>query len=655
MSINLKEFLFLNSEDIYKNITNQWAKDKELKLHIEEVLEKINTDIEMNVFLEIILDSFHKRLFNFKNEYQNEITYKEFIFAFKCFKKEAFKIIEKNEINLEEKIKLIMDFNELADNLELLMIKKFHDGKTAYLNFETLTKISNASVIIFLNDKIVYANEVASKIFEYTKNELESNKLHEVFKIINKIEAPKDDFFEEVFEVKVNNQDEESEKWIEFRTGKIEFEKFNIKIAIGQDVSSRKVIEQRLKESEERYKILFEVMPDPLYAYGDEGIVFANNAALRMFGYNSLEEIKNKNLNELWSILPEYQSKYQQQMDKLKRTGKISGVEKKCIRKIDNKLLEIETTAVSYFIGGEKFVINISRDIEERNKVRFLKEGVREKTVKLIEAKKYDELKNEFLANISHEFRTPINIIMAAMKLVETLANQDNLNKDDLKRYTYLSKQNCYRLIKLVDNIIDMTKIDAGHMILDLKKGNIVEFIEDVTISVREYIASKNLKLIFDTNVEERIMIFDMSIVERIILNLLSNAAKYTNPDGQINVNIIDTNNKIIIEVEDNGIGIPKDKQKIIFERFAQVDKTLTRNKDGSGIGLSLVRELVELHKGKIDLISEEGIGTKFIIELPVDDKELNDIFDNTSYLNRASRSLIESIDIQFSDIYAQW
>ncbi|MCM1989879.1 sensor histidine kinase [Oceanirhabdus seepicola] len=654
MSIDLKEFLFLNSKDIFDNTRSGWTKDKGLKWNIEEVLEKIKSDTDMNVFLEIILDDFLRRLLNIKNESKNEIIYEEVIFAFKCLKKETFKIIENKEIDLQEKMKLIMDFNELADNLELLMIKKFDNGKTAYLNFETITKIGDASVILSVNDEIIYANEVANKMFEYTTSQLKSEKREDFFKIINNIDIPKNDFVEEIFEGQVK-RDDEIEKWIEFRIGKIELEKRNIEVAIGQDVSARKVMEEKLKESEERYKLLFEVMPDPLYAYGEDGIVFANNAALKMFGYNKFEEIQNKNLNELWSILPEYQSKYQQQMDKLKRIGKISGLEKKCIRKIDNKLLELETTAVSYFIGGGKFVINISRDIAERNKVRLLKEGVREKTLKLVEAKKYDELKNEFLANISHEFRTPINIIMTAMKLVETLFNEDKLNKDDLKRYTYLSKQNCFRLIKLVDNILDMTKIDAGHMLLDLKKRNIVEFIEDVTISVREYIASKNLKLIFDTNVEERMMLFDMSIVERIILNLLSNAAKYTNAGGEINVNIIDTNNKIIIEVEDNGIGIPKDKQKVIFDRFVQVDKTLSRNKEGSGIGLSLVRELVELHKGNIKVISEEGIGTKFIIELPIDDKELNDLFDNSLHVNRASRSLIESIDIQFSDIYAQW
>ncbi len=650
MSIDLKEFLLLNYKDIFDNTRNEWTKDNGFKFHIEEVLEKIKSDTEMNVFLEIILDGFMSRILIIKDK----ISYKDFIFAFKCFKKQTLKIIENKKNDLEEKIKLIMDFNEFADNLEMLMINKFKDGQKAYLNFETITKIGDTSVLIFENDQMIYANEVANEIFGFPQSEMENIKCEDFFKTINKIDIPKNDYIEEIFEAKVK-KDDEAEKWIEFRTSKVKYEKHNSKIAIGQDVSARKMMEKKLIESEERYKLLFEVMPDPLYAYGEDGIVFANNAALKMFGYNKIEEIQNKNLNELWSILPEYQSKYQQQMDKLKRIGKISGLEKKCIRKSDKKLLELETTAVSYFIGGEKFVINISRDIAERNKVRMLKEGVREKTLKLVEAKKYDELKNEFLANISHEFRTPINIIMTAMKLVETLFNEDKLNKDDLKRYTYLSKQNCFRLIKLVDNILDMTKIDAGHMILDLKKRNIVEFIEDVTISVREYIASKNLKLIFDTNVEERMMLFDMSIVERIILNLLSNAAKYTNPGGEINVNIIDTNNNIIIEVVDNGIGIPKDKQKVIFERFVQVDKTLSRNKEGSGIGLSLVRELVELHKGTIKVISEEGMGSKFIIELPIDDKELNDIFDNSLHVDRSSRSLIESIDIQFSDIYAQW
>jgi two-component system CheB/CheR fusion protein len=105
--------------------------------------------------------------------------------------------------------------------------------------------------------------------------------------------------------------------------------------------------------------------------------------------------------------------------------------------------------------------------------------------------------------------------------------------------------------------------------------------------------------------------------------NLISNAIKFTKPGGRISIYIKDKGNSVVIGVKDTGIGIPKEKQHIIFERFRQIDKSLTREHEGSGIGLSLVKSLVELHKGNISLISEPGCGSEFIIELPVDNKDV--------------------------------
>ncbi|HCQ90568.1 MAG TPA: hypothetical protein DIU45_13550, partial [Clostridium sp.] len=122
------------------------------------------------------------------------------------------------------------------------------------------------------------------------------------------------------------------------------------------------------------------------------------------------------------------------------------------------------------------------------------------------------------------------------------------------------------------------------------------EFIEDITMSVANYIERKNISLIFDTEIEEKIACFDPNKMERIILNLLSNAVKFTPKGGTIYVDIRDEKDKVKIIVRDTGVGIPKDKQEIIFERFRQVDNLLTRNQEGSGIGLSLTKSLVEMH-----------------------------------------------------------
>jgi len=174
--------------------------------------------------------------------------------------------------------------------------------------------------------------------------------------------------------------------------------------------------------------------------------------------------------------------------------------------------------------------------------------------------------------------------------------------------------------------------------------------VEDITLSVAEYIENKGLSLIFDTEIEELVMACDPDKIERIILNLISNAVKFTEPGGTILVNIKQGIKTIIISVNDTGIGISKNKQKIIFQRFVQVDKSLARKHEGSGIGLSLVKSLVKMHKGAITVESESNKGSEFIIELPiylVDDKKSKG--NTKDYILEGN---VEKIKIEFSDIY---
>lgn len=264
-----------------------------------------------------------------------------------------------------------------------------------------------------------------------------------------------------------------------------------------------------------------------------------------------------------------------------------------------------------------------------------------------------ENLENEFFANISHEFKTPLNIILISLQVIGQNLNNNNIiiaNDFNFNKYTASIKQNSYRLLRLANNLIDITKIDTGHYEIHKKNCNIISIIEDITLSVAQYVNYKNIELLFDTTVEELIICCDPDKIERIMLNLLSNAIKYTNSNGTINVNIDTTDTNVIISVKDTGIGISKENQSIIFERFMQVDDTLTRKCEGSGIGLSLVKSLVEMHGGKIAVYSIEGIGSEFTFTLPKavipNSKIIYDI-DDTSH------SKVEKCNIEFSDIYA--
>lgn len=267
---------------------------------------------------------------------------------------------------------------------------------------------------------------------------------------------------------------------------------------------------------------------------------------------------------------------------------------------------------------------------------------------KAIETEEYNQLKSNFLATISHEFKTPLNIILGSIQLLE---NTDMNDLEEFKRlfnkYIGIQKQNSYRLLRLISNFIDITKIESSNVKIKLRNNDIVKVIEDITMSIVEYTKMKDISIIFDTDVEEKIIAFDMDMMERIMLNLLSNAIKFTEKGGEIQVNIYVEEEKVIISVKDNGIGIPQDKLEMIFDRFAQVENPLRRGVEGSGIGLSLVKSLVELHEGSISVHSELGKGSEFIMELP--DRVIDD---NSMEGYREEGCYSEKIHVEFSDIY---
>lgn len=292
---------------------------------------------------------------------------------------------------------------------------------------------------------------------------------------------------------------------------------------------------------------------------------------------------------------------------------------------------------------------------KERNLNLELEQKVKEQTMELRIAKEAAEAANEaksmFLANISHELRTPLNIIMSINQMLRLYLNKNELDKGQVEKKVNMQVQNCYRLLRLVNNLIDITKIDSGHFELIKRKGNIVHVVECITMSVVEYIEDKGIGLVFDTDVEESSLFFDPDAIERIVLNLLSNAIKYTPSGGCIFVSIQSIKDGVMISIKDTGAGIDGEKIDVIFERFKQVDELLTRRHEGSGIGLSLVKSLIQMHGGTIEVHSEESIGTEFIVVLPAGTEDdsakhyISSVYDD-------KQRLVEKINIEFSDIY---
>ncbi|ACQ53168.1 PAS domain-containing sensor histidine kinase [Clostridium botulinum] len=409
---------------------------------------------------------------------------------------------------------------------------------------------------------------------------------------------------------------------------------------LDQKEIQKRNMEQLLMKNENCYNLLIRNSKDAILVHRYGKIIFANERLKQMLGYKrdyNFEDIDIK------SLIPKDQ--YDTVKDELENLYCGSkNIVKFQHNVINNKEKTIQNTSTYVIYDGMPTIFSILHDVTSKIQVEKLEQDVKKNIELLNESREYNKLITEFLSNISHELKTPLNVIFTAVQLLGFYEKDVDYEKQD--KYLKLIKQNCYRLMKLINNLLDTTKLDSGYLKLNLVNYNIVSLIEEITLSVTSYAESKGINIIFDTDVEEKIIAVDTDKIERIILNLLSNSIKFTNPGGHIFVKIKDCGENVYIHVKDTGVGIPSDKLESIFERFFQVDKTLKKNKEGTGIGLHLVKSFVEMHKGTVHIKSELGQGTEFIIKLPAVVCEKQVKSKNIIY-----EANIERINMEFSDI----
>jgi len=228
--------------------------------------------------------------------------------------------------------------------------------------------------------------------------------------------------------------------------------------------------------------------------------------------------------------------------------------------------------------------------------------------------KELDRFKSEFFANITHELKTPLTMILAPLELM----SQGEMGKlTEAQRASLESMlRSGVKLLKLIGDLLDLSKLDESRLRLQIADHDMVGYLRGLVAQVEPLAQRKSIDLSFQANVERSVVAGDLDRLERVFVNLLSNAAKFTRPKGNIRVALIDQGESVRIEVRDTGVGFPPEMADRLFERFFQVDMTGTRKFGGTGIGLSLARELVELHGGKIRAQSDGLSGATFIVEL---------------------------------------
>jgi len=249
---------------------------------------------------------------------------------------------------------------------------------------------------------------------------------------------------------------------------------------------------------------------------------------------------------------------------------------------------------------------------KEKQEAKLLIEQERQEVKRMQDL---DQLKTKFLTNVSHEFRTPISLIMAPVEKMLTRADQEQ------KQQLGMIGKNARRLLNMVNQLLDFRKMEVQELKLHSKPGDMVKFINEIYLSFTDIAEQKEINFIFDTSVDSLFTDFDHDKIERILFNLLSNAFKFTLPGGQVSL-LLNVDNQtgdapLEIKVIDTGIGIPPEKQSKIFERFFQHDIPESMINQGSGIGLAITHEFVKMHGGELTVESEPDHGSCFTVKLP--------------------------------------
>lgn len=633
-------------KEVKKKIKSEKELQKNYKDEILGVSNKISKSIEESDIPIFILDinkkfiysneAFNMLIQDYKNK-ENRIDISKYLqFKFPKYKNlmdEIKKIATEARGNLNIKsydgkiyrLECITDIIDerpvivciLKDITQTTLIQnKLEESENMYKN---LMDVLNEGVIIHDNKNIKYINDKGLEILDINIGKKEIF-IEDIKNIVSKKFREK---FLSNIQLVISRKEEKVINKIELINGRIvELVTTNIKlndedllISIVIDITELENTIMNIEQSEKTYKLLLQTLP--------EGIVIVNPTTKKHIYRNeaSIRMLKTIGLEKLNESIKTY----------LKEEN-YGNFRRFTIDKLNN--VDISLAIVKREEEGSLIVVFRMLDCE-------FKSTQLEKELNRIKEK--NKFKTEFLSNVAYDIKKPIN------KIFETnnnlIENKGKYNSENINNHTRLVKQNCYRLIRLLNNIEYVSRIDNGTCTLELRKCDIVKLLENIVKISKTYTDKKGIDISFKSEVNKKILSLDIDKVEKIILNILSNAIKFTDTGGRIDINLYMENEQVCISIKDTGIGIPKDKTEVIFENFEQLDTTLSRGCEGTGMGLSVVKKLANLNNIKINVESELNKGSEFIITLPN-----NIVSKNIKLQDKFAQD--EKIDIEFSDIY---
>ena len=395
-----------------------------------------------------------------------------------------------------------------------------------------------------------------------------------------------------------------------------------------RDISERKIADDRIKESVRQTQAILGTEVDGIITIDMKGIIQSfNPSAENIFGYDSKDVIGRKiNL-----LMPDpYQSEHDNYLQNYLTTGKakVIGIGREVVAKRkDGTTFPIELGISMFVVNGDKMFVGSVRDISERkhaeDTLTKFAQNMEFKNIELQVAKSQSEaanrMKSEFLATMSHEIRTPMNGIIGMTELLlDTQLTTQQYN------YAKTVMSSSEALLTIINDILDFSKIESGKLELENISFNLHEIVNEVSDLMSVKSREKNIELIVHVKTEPLDFVGDPTRIRQIINNLISNAIKFTEQgyvlvkveEIKSGVNLASDKKTIRISVKDSGIGIPKDVQKKLFQKFSQADSSTSRKYGGTGLGLAICKQLSEMMGGEIGVESEMGAGSTFWVNL---------------------------------------
>jgi len=409
-----------------------------------------------------------------------------------------------------------------------------------------------------------------------------------------------------------------------------------------QDISDRKLAEANLAESEAFNRQLVTEFPIGLASCRLDGkLMFVNETFATIIGRTVEETLSLTD----WDITPaKYADQEAEQLLLIQREGRYGPYEKEYIHK-DGHLVPVLLSGIMILRNGEFLIWSSVQDISDRKQAEAKLQLANQELMRAT------RLKDEFLANMSHELRTPLNSILGMNEgLQEEIFG--SINDRQLKALQTIENSSTH-LLSLINDILDVSKIESGQVTLDLTATSIDNLCKSSVAFIKQQALMKQIQII--PNIPRNLpdIMVDERRIRQVLINLLSNAVKFTLEGGTITIEVtqIESNSTAVnhsalsqlrIAVIDTGIGISADNIRKLFQPFIQIDSALNRQYTGTGLGLSLVKKIVELHGGSVDLTSELGVGSCFAINLPF-------IIENSTAEDSGDRNLAElsAIDLR--------